>query len=173
MDRAHRRTLGNLPSCCASGASFCCYGTCPGPPRRLTISSDRRSNGARLQGALSCELRAATSLTRLLRDRDRIDEARDLLAPSVRIVFRRWRARLRRPRLPLSKHWRSRRFACLSNVPRRPWTNSNLPTPMLPSSPTSAASSTEFRWQSSWRPPVSTPLVCGASRGTSTTGFSC
>jgi predicted ATPase len=30
---------------------------------------------------LSWELRAATSLARLLRDRDRIDEARDLLAP--------------------------------------------------------------------------------------------
>ena len=36
---------------------------------------------ARRQGALSWELRAATSLARLLRDRDRIDEARDLLAP--------------------------------------------------------------------------------------------
>jgi hypothetical protein len=38
----------------------------------------QRSNG---QGALSWELRAATSLARLLRDRDRIGEARDLLAP--------------------------------------------------------------------------------------------
>jgi predicted ATPase len=36
---------------------------------------------ARLQGALSWELRAATSLARLLRDRDRIGEARDLLVP--------------------------------------------------------------------------------------------
>ena len=36
---------------------------------------------ARRQGALSWELRAATSLARLLRDRDCIDEARDLLAP--------------------------------------------------------------------------------------------
>lgn len=36
---------------------------------------------ARQQGALSWELRAATSLARLLRDRDRIGEARDLLAP--------------------------------------------------------------------------------------------
>jgi predicted ATPase len=36
---------------------------------------------ARRQGALSWELRAATSLARLLRDRDRIREARDLLAP--------------------------------------------------------------------------------------------
>ena len=36
---------------------------------------------ARRQGALSWELRAATSLARLLRDRDRIGEARDLLAP--------------------------------------------------------------------------------------------
>jgi predicted ATPase len=35
---------------------------------------------ARRQGALSWELRAATSLARLLRDRDRIGEARDLLA---------------------------------------------------------------------------------------------
>ena len=35
---------------------------------------------ARRQGALSWELRAATSLARLLRDRDRVDEARDLLA---------------------------------------------------------------------------------------------
>ena len=35
----------------------------------------------RQQGALSWELRASTSLARLLRDRDRIDEARDLLAP--------------------------------------------------------------------------------------------
>jgi predicted ATPase len=34
---------------------------------------------ARQQGALSWELRAATSLARLLRDRDRIGEARDLL----------------------------------------------------------------------------------------------
>ena len=36
---------------------------------------------ARRQGALSWELRAATSLARLLRDQDRIGEARDLLAP--------------------------------------------------------------------------------------------
>jgi predicted ATPase len=36
---------------------------------------------ARRQGALSWELRAATSLARLPRDRDRIGEARDLLAP--------------------------------------------------------------------------------------------
>jgi hypothetical protein len=36
---------------------------------------------AHQQGALSWELRAATSLARLLRDRDRIAEARDLLAP--------------------------------------------------------------------------------------------
>jgi len=36
---------------------------------------------ARQQGALSWELRAAKSLARLLRDRDRVDEARDLLAP--------------------------------------------------------------------------------------------
>ena len=36
---------------------------------------------ARQQGALSWELRAATSLARLLRDRDRIGEARDLLTP--------------------------------------------------------------------------------------------
>ena len=36
---------------------------------------------ARQQGALSWELRAAASLARLLRDRDRIGEARDLLAP--------------------------------------------------------------------------------------------
>jgi hypothetical protein len=36
---------------------------------------------ARQEGALSWELRAATSLARLLRDRDRIGEARDLLAP--------------------------------------------------------------------------------------------
>ena len=36
---------------------------------------------ARRQGALSWELRAATSLARLLRERDRIGEARDLLAP--------------------------------------------------------------------------------------------
>jgi predicted ATPase len=35
---------------------------------------------ARQQGAF-WKLRAATSLARLLRDRDRIDEARDLLAP--------------------------------------------------------------------------------------------
>jgi predicted ATPase len=36
---------------------------------------------SRRQEALSWELRAATSLARLLRDRDRIGEARDLLAP--------------------------------------------------------------------------------------------
>ena len=36
---------------------------------------------ARRQGALSWQLRAATSLAHLLRDRDRIGEARDLLAP--------------------------------------------------------------------------------------------
>ncbi|HMD73741.1 MAG TPA: hypothetical protein VKG05_07780, partial [Steroidobacteraceae bacterium] len=36
---------------------------------------------ARRQGALSWELRAATSLARLLRDTDRIGEACDLLAP--------------------------------------------------------------------------------------------
>jgi hypothetical protein len=36
---------------------------------------------ARRQETLSWELRAATSLARLLRDRDRIGEARDLLAP--------------------------------------------------------------------------------------------
>jgi len=33
------------------------------------------------KGALSWELRAATILARLLRDRNRIGEARDLLAP--------------------------------------------------------------------------------------------
>jgi predicted ATPase len=38
-------------------------------------------DGARRQEALSWELRAATSLARLLRHRDRIGEARDLLAP--------------------------------------------------------------------------------------------
>jgi len=36
---------------------------------------------ARRHGALSWELRAATSLARLLRDRDRIGESSDLLAP--------------------------------------------------------------------------------------------
>ena len=36
---------------------------------------------ARRQGALSWELRAATSLARLWGDHDRIDEARELLAP--------------------------------------------------------------------------------------------
>jgi hypothetical protein len=36
---------------------------------------------ARQHGALSWELRAATSLARMLRDRDRIGKARDLLAP--------------------------------------------------------------------------------------------
>jgi predicted ATPase len=36
---------------------------------------------ARRQGALSWELRAATSLAGLLRDQGRIGEARDLLAP--------------------------------------------------------------------------------------------
>jgi predicted ATPase len=38
-------------------------------------------DGARRQATLSWELRAATSLARLLRDRGRISEARDLLAP--------------------------------------------------------------------------------------------
>ena len=38
-------------------------------------------DGARRQEVLSWELRAATSLARLLRDRGRIGEARDLLAP--------------------------------------------------------------------------------------------
>src|SRR5271169_5091533 len=37
---------------------------------------------ARRQGALSWELRAATSLARLLRDREHVSEARDLLAPT-------------------------------------------------------------------------------------------
>jgi hypothetical protein len=41
----------------------------------------RALDGARRQETLSWELRAATSLARLLRDRDRIGEARDLLAP--------------------------------------------------------------------------------------------
>ena len=41
----------------------------------------RALDGARRQETLTWELRAALSLARLLRDQDRIGEARDLLAP--------------------------------------------------------------------------------------------
>ena len=55
-----------------------------GAPGAATAGEDhfrQALDWARRQGALSWELRAATSLARLLRDRDRIGEARDLLAP--------------------------------------------------------------------------------------------
>ena len=54
-----------------------------GAPGAAAVAEDhfrQALDWARQQGALSWELRAATSLARLLRDRDRIDEARDLLA---------------------------------------------------------------------------------------------
>ena len=52
-------------------------------PRRRPRITFGKLDWARRQGAYSWELRAATSLARLLcdRDRDRIGEARDLLAP--------------------------------------------------------------------------------------------
>jgi predicted ATPase len=55
-----------------------------GAPGAATAGEDhfrQALDWARREGALSWELRAATSLARLLRDRDRVDEARDLLAP--------------------------------------------------------------------------------------------
>jgi len=55
-----------------------------GAPGAAAVAEDhfrQALDWARRQGALSWELRAATSLGRLLRDRDRVDEARDLLAP--------------------------------------------------------------------------------------------
>jgi predicted ATPase len=55
-----------------------------GAPEALAAAEDhfrRALDWARRQGALSWELRAATSLARLLRDQDRVGEARELLAP--------------------------------------------------------------------------------------------
>ena len=55
-----------------------------GAPGAAAVAKDhfrQALDWARQQGALSWELRAATSLARLLRDTDRIGEARDLLAP--------------------------------------------------------------------------------------------
>ena len=45
------------------------------------FAREQALEAARHDGTLSWQLRAATSLARLLRDRDRIGEARDLLAP--------------------------------------------------------------------------------------------
>jgi tetratricopeptide (TPR) repeat protein len=53
----------------------------PGVAERAEDLFRKALDEARRQEALSWELRAATSLARLLRDRDRIGEARDLLAP--------------------------------------------------------------------------------------------
>jgi predicted ATPase len=53
----------------------------PGVAERAEDLFRKALDKARRQEALSWELRAATSLARLLRDRDRIGEARDLLAP--------------------------------------------------------------------------------------------
>ena len=55
-----------------------------GAPGAAAVAEDHLRQAfdwARRQGALSWELRAATSLAHLLRDRDRVGEARDLLTP--------------------------------------------------------------------------------------------
>jgi predicted ATPase len=45
------------------------------------LDSSSELDWARRQGALSWELRAATSLTRLRRDQGKVQQARELLAP--------------------------------------------------------------------------------------------
>ena len=74
-DPSAMKTAGALPSCCASRASFF-YCRTPPEPRRRRITSGRRSNWAHRQGALSWELRTASSLARLWRDQYRVGEAR-------------------------------------------------------------------------------------------------
>ena len=64
------QSCGKNPQTLLSARSLDITGSCPSQAGRW----------ARRQEALSRELRAATSLARLLRDRDRIGEARDLLA---------------------------------------------------------------------------------------------
>jgi hypothetical protein len=72
---------GSFPSCCASEASFCWRREDPEPRRRPKITTTKVLDWARRQGALSWELRAATSVARLLRDQNRSAEAIALLAP--------------------------------------------------------------------------------------------
>jgi DNA-binding winged helix-turn-helix (wHTH) protein len=66
-----------------------------------------------------------------------------------------------------------RPFSCLSSVPQRPLMSSNSPIAMRRSLPTSAASWTELRWRSSWRPAALTRSGCGGSRRTSTIALTC
>ena len=53
----------------------------PGAAESAEAHLRQALDGARKQGALSWELRAATSMARLWRDQGKRDEARDLLAP--------------------------------------------------------------------------------------------
>jgi hypothetical protein len=93
---------GSRPSSYAQGRNFLLQSS--SPVSQTTEDHFRqRSNG---QGALSWELRVATSLARLLRDRDRVGEARDLLAP----IYDRFTEGFGRPIC-------SRRSDCWTNSP--------------------------------------------------------
>ena len=63
------------------GELFLWQSTSAGSPKRRRTSSGRRSTEARRQEALSWELRAATSLARLLRDQGRSADALACLQP--------------------------------------------------------------------------------------------
>jgi hypothetical protein len=78
--RAHRRALGDGRVSGVKGELLLLQGA-PGAAAAAEDHFRQALDWARQQGALSWELRAATSLAGLLRDRDRIGEARDLLAP--------------------------------------------------------------------------------------------
>ena len=81
------KSAGASPSCCASRASCCC---CRGAPGAAAAAEDhfrQALDWARRQGALSWELRAATSLARLLRDQGR-PPMRGAAAAGLRSVHR-------------------------------------------------------------------------------------
>jgi hypothetical protein len=59
------------------------------PPHEAQAAFRRAADVAQGQGAKSLELRAAMSMARLYRDQGKRDEARDLLAPCLRLVHRR------------------------------------------------------------------------------------
>ena len=80
-DPSVTKNAGALPSCCASKASFFCCRDAPGAATAAEDHFQQALGWARRQGALSWELRAATSLARLLRDQNRSTEAIALLAP--------------------------------------------------------------------------------------------
>jgi predicted ATPase len=69
--------------CVCFTAGICCLILQGAAPQTAAAEDyfQRARDWARLQGALSWELRAATSLARLLRDQDRFAEALALLQP--------------------------------------------------------------------------------------------